>query len=478
MKLQKQAETITKPVSRRNVVKAMAATGIIASGAGCLGGENGATGSVDDLETTSAEEWPDLSGEEVYIVAESSTDPYAEWFNTVSARFEAVTGADVEVEFAGDAGGYRARMAELVQAGDPPEVCHMPINRAASLERDGLLADHTEVVEYWEEFWGESYSENHRLQIDGEDMYLPMHSNVLTLWHRGDVIDTPPQTWEEELEVAAEVDEGEGGTRGHVLFPTISNWTNDIWGFTRVWSSGGNLCEYDGDDLTVVMDEGDNLDAWVSSIEHDMALSEYSNTNEGMGTDEMNQQIAIEEAYMSYWQGSYPKLNAINAGVPFAEDIRPAAPPTPGDNDLVSWGNVQGQAVFEGANVEAGLEFLKFLAHPENAMGYYFADDLHQDPLLEAITTNERFEEQVGQMAPEWSFPEDSKIDWMPNGIDLAVEVDPYNPYAGELAFENLYGQVLFPVMTEGEDPEEAVRDVADHVRDLIGSDPDVGDDL
>lgn len=466
-------------VTRRNTIKSLGAAGLITATAGCIGGNGSEEVDLEEeLETTSADDWPDLDGEEVYVVAESSTAAYEEWFTTVGRRFEAATGANVEVEFAGDAGGYRARMAELIQAGDPPEVCHMPINRAASLERDGLLADHSEVVEYWEEYWGDSYEDDHRLEVDGRDMYLPMHSNVLTLWHRADVIDSPPETWEEELELAAELDEGEGGTRGHVIFPTVSNWTNDIWGYTRVWSQGGQFCEGSDDGVEVVMDQDDNLDAWVNALEHDRELYEYSNSNEGMESDEMNQQLALEGTYMSYWQGSYPKVNAIEQGAEFAADVRPAAPPVPEGGERVKWGNVQGQAVFEESNVEAGMEFLKFLAHPENGMGYFFADDLHQDPVLGALVDDDWYEEELEQLPDEWVFPDDSKMDWMEDGIDLAIEVDPYNEFAGELAFENLYSQALSPVLTDNVDPEDAVREVADHAQSVIDDAPGVGEDV
>lgn len=458
-------------VDRRSVIKAMGAAGIVGGVAGCLGnGNDGGDGNVgEELVTTTPDEWPDLEGTEVYIVAESSTDSYTEFFNAVERRFEHVTNADVTVEFAGDAGGYRNRMAEMIQDGNPPEISHMPINRAATLERDGHLADHSDVIEYWEDFYGSSYTDSHRLVIEDEDMYLPMHSNVLNLWHRGDVIEEPPQTWEEEIQVAQEVDEGSGGTRGHVIFPTISNWTNDIVGYTRGWSAGARFMERsDNGELQCVFDDEEYIDTWIETLEHEKTLYQYSNDNDGLDSAEMNQQIAIEGAYMSYWQGSYPKVNAIDTGVDFAEDVRPAPTPTPAGEELTAWGNIQGQAVFEDANTEAAKEFLKFLAHPENAMGYYFADSLHQWPVLGGLADHDMFADQLEEMPDEWQFPEDSQADWMPNGIDLAVETEPYNPYAGEIAFDNAYSRALNPVLLDDADPEQAIRDVADRVRDII----------
>lgn len=453
-------------VSRRGTLKAMAAAGALTGVAGCMGGDD--TDDIEELHTTGPEDWDDFDGEELYIITESSSPEYQSYWQGVASRFEHVTGASVTFEFAGHGDGYRARMAELVQAGDPPEISHMPINRAATFAEQGHLADHSEVVDYWEDYWNESYEETHRMEIDGDDVYLPMHSNVPTLWRRSDVIPEAPETWEDEVQMAAEADEGEGGTRGYTTQVMIGQWQNDIMGFSRVWSNGGNLCQREGDDLRVVMDEGDNLDAWIEVMEHEQELYQYSDDNLDMDVNDMNQRIAAEMSYASHWNGSYPKRNAINAGADFAEEIRPSAPPTPDGDDLVSWGNIQGQAVFEDANTEVALEFLKFLAHPENAMGYYFADDLHQSPLLGALTEDDEFIDRRNQMPDEWVFPEDHNTDWLDAGQDLASEVNPPNEYAGEIAFDTVYARVQRPVLVDGVDPEDAIRDVADRVRGHI----------
>ena len=449
----------------------MAAAGIATGVAGCMGGDGEDTGANGgELETTDPEEWPDYDGEEITIITESSSDTYIDWWEGVAGRFEEATGATVDFEFAGHGDGYRNRMAELLQAGDPPEISHMPINEAAEYGTAGHLADHTEVVDYWEDYWEDSYEDLHRMQIDDTDSYLPMHSNVPTLWYRSDVIDEAPETWEDEVAMAAEHDEGEGGTRGYTVMTMTGTWQNDIMGFSRVWSNGGALCERDGDDIVVVMDDDDNLDAWIEVMEHEQELYEYSDDNLDMDADDMNMRLANEQSYSSHWNGSYPKRNTIEMGVDFAEEIRPTAPPTPDGNELVSWGNIQGQAVFEDAeNAEVGLEFLKFLAHPENAMGYYFADDLHQAPLMEALTDSDEFEDHREEMPDEWAFPEDHNFDWLEYGQDLATEIEPPNEYAASIAMDTVYAQAQRAVLVDEEDPEETLLEVADVVRDHIG---------
>lgn len=449
----------------------MGATGILAGVAGCMGGDDDEpSGSAEDLETTDEEDWDDFSDAEITIITESSTDEYIEWWETVGGRFEDVTGATIDFEFAGHGDGYRERMAELLQAGDPPEISHMPINEAAEYGDQGHLADHTEVVEYWQDYWNEDYEEQHRMQNqDDNDVYLPMHSNVPTLWYRSDVIDEPPETWEEEVAMAEEHDEGEGGTRGYTTMVAEGEWQNDIMGFSRVWSNGGQLCERDGDDLTVVMDEGGNLDAWIEVMEHEQELYQYSDDNLDMAVDDMNMRIASEASYTSHWNGSYPKREAIQMDADFAADIRPTAPPTPDGDELISWGNIQGQAAFEEAeNTDAALEFLKFLAHPENAMGYYFADDLHQSPLMQGLTDTDEFDERLNEMPEEWAFPEDHNFDWLEYGQDLATEVEPPNIHAASIAADTVYAQAQRSILVDGEDPESAITEVADTVRDHI----------
>lgn len=142
------------------------ATGTVAYGpvgagatlAGCIGGDDGDT---EDTPTPTPpdddaddDEWPDFSGESIYYLAESSDREYQQFWQNVANGFQAATGAQVTIEFAGHAEGYRDRLIQMIQAGNPPDVTHASINMASSLGQQGQLADHTEVVEYWEDVWG------------------------------------------------------------------------------------------------------------------------------------------------------------------------------------------------------------------------------------------------------------------------------------------------------------------------------------
>ena len=156
--------------------------------------------------------------------------------------------------------------------------------------------------------------------------------------------------------------------------------------------------------------------------------------------------------------------------MPVAEDITQTAPAVPEGMDRRMWGNIQGQAVLEDGNVEVGTEFLKFLAHPEHCMGYFFAEDLQQDPILSAIPDHELFDEHWEEMSADSPWRDsDLKYERLAEAefVDWGTEVDPVNPYAFEVNTSHPMGQLVNNVLAQDMSHEEALSSVADELRDL-----------
>jgi len=447
--------------SRRRFLTLVGASGAVGV-AGCLGGDD------ETVDEDIPGDWPDLSGEQLYYLAESSDRRYQEFWQNVANRFQAATGAEVTIEFAGHAEGYRDRLIQSIQAGDPPDVTHASLNMASSLGQQGQLADHGEVIDYWEDVWDDSYDDQFRIELDGEDKYLPLHANVFCNWYRDDVFDVEPDSWERELEMAAEHDEGEGGTRGYFMPIEVGLWANDMKLLTDGWTLGANVFARNGDDLEVVLDEGENADLWSEALSHHEELYEYSNDNLDASYAELFTALGAESAYQAHWVGTHLKINAVD--MPVAEDITQTAPAVPEGMDRRQWGNIQGQAVLADGNVETGTEFLKFLAHPEHCMGYFFAEDLQQDPILSAIPDHELFQEGWDEMVNEGPWREsDLKYERLTEAefVDWGTEVDPVNPYAFEVNTSHPMGQLVNNVLAQGMGHEEALSAVADDLRDL-----------
>ena len=474
---------VKRPVSRRRFVRsfgAAGAVGVTGAIAGCTGnGGDTPTSTVTpsdepmspggDTPTAAESEWPDLSGQEIYYLAESSARNYQTMWQGVANRFQAATGAQVTIEFAGHAEGYRTRLQQMIQAGNPPDVSHTSVNMAASLGSQGAMADHGEIIGYWEDLWGEDFQDEYRVQIDGADQYLPLHSNVFGNWYRSDVFGEEPNTWEKELAMAEAHDEGEGGTRGYYVPTGVGIWANDMKLLTDGWSIGAQVFDRDGGELNVVLDQDPYADQWSRALSHWEDLFQYSNPNSTVDYGAFFTSLGTEAALQAPWVGKHLKIFARDSDV--AESITETDPAVPAGNDIRMWGNVQGQAVLSGTNVEAGTEFLKFLAHPENVMGYYFGEFLQQSPLLSSIADHDLFQQNWQQMKDEGPWVEsDLAFNRIQEAtlVDWATEVDPVNPHAFEVNTYWPMGRVVFDTLIEGMSHQDALQKNADGLRDLI----------
>jgi ABC-type glycerol-3-phosphate transport system substrate-binding protein len=468
-------------VNRRRLLRSLGAAGVLGGLAGCSG-EQSSTPTTQTVQSTPEPEdtpgntptatesaWPDLSGQSIYYLAESSARSYQTMWQGVANRFQAETGCQVTIEFAGHASGYRTRLQQMIQANNPPDVSHTSLNMAATLGDQGALAGHEEIISYWEDLWGEQFKDEYRVQVDGEDKYLPLHSNVMSNWYRADVFDEAPNTWSKELEMARSHDGGEGGTRGYYVPTGVGIWANDMKLLTEGWSLGARVFEYNGNEHEVVLDQEPYASRWSRALSHWEELFQYSNPNSTVDYGAFFTSIGTESVYAAPWVGKHLKINALDA--PFAEDITETAPAIPEGNDLRMWGNVQGQAVLSGANEEAGTEFLKFLAHPENCMGYYFGESLQQSPLLQSITEHELFQENWQQMRENGPWTEsDLQHQRIQEAelVDWGTETDPVNPHAFEVNTHWPMGRITFDVFIDGLSHEEALAKEADGLRQLI----------
>lgn len=445
-------------VSRRQLLSSALAGGVGVF-SGCL------TDSAEEsgLPTPDSEEWPDLTDREVHVLSSESSVPYQRYWTDISAAFETATGASVTVEYGGIGIGYRERLSKLLAAGDPPEVSHLGMNDAASYGTAGQLADHTALVDHWENLWSET-PDGMRIDLGEGDIYLPMLSNPHTLWYREDVVDNPPTTWSAELDRAAEVDEGPGGTRATVI-PLSSGFAGQNKFLSYGWSNGAQVCAPTTDGVEVVMDST-YLDEWVEVCEHYEQLYEYSDPGVDTGTGEYIQAVGNQFAHWNQYVGARTKLVA--EGTPVADDIAPAQPPRRSSNRL--YGNVQGHAVFANADVEAGMWFLRFMARPEYLMGFYFADPIHNAPVHEAIRSHDRFRKRIDNLPDYWDVPEHLNFEWIDHGVDMANELEGVNPYAGEIlnSFE-LFG-VTYDVLVRNLSPREAIEKRATALRKIIES--------
>ncbi len=483
------------PVQRRRFLKSVGATSGVLAMAGCFGedddlvdngddanGDDGDDGTQEevvgddedvDTDDIDPDEWPDLEGQEVHILTQESSEPYQEYWQWLAARFNQATGAYVRMEYTGFGVGLQERIAQLIQGGDPPELSHLGHPGVATYGHLGLLADHTEAVEYWEDRWGE-IPEGSRYLQDGVDQFLPILTNVHTLWYRDDVFDEVPDTWEKHLAMAEENDEGEGGIRGTALMMSPEENTPQIGIYSAGWSNGVQFFDREGGDGEVIpVFHDDYLDETVETLEYYRELYQYSDDLLDLSGGDYIQLVGNERAYANAWVGSRPKFYGEDQE--FGGDIRPCPFPTREEGNLTPWGHNQGYTAFEESDTEAAMEFLKFWAEPENLIGgphagFYFADPIHNAPVIEEIRDHELYQEQLDQLPDYWNVPEDLNFDWIEYGTELPAETEPPNEHVG-LIYDSLeMTELLRDVCVREEDPEEACQNRAENIRQIIES--------
>lgn len=149
-------------------------------------------------------EWPDLSGETVQVMA-VWTDTEQERFEQVLARFEELTGADVQYSPAG--GDIGTVIGTRLEGGNPPDIAILPqpglmveFAERGALEPIGDIAGDL-VDQYYADVWTDLAT------VDG-NLYGVWFkaANKSLVWYNADLFEQagvePPETWEEWMNVA------------------------------------------------------------------------------------------------------------------------------------------------------------------------------------------------------------------------------------------------------------------------------------
>lgn len=466
--------------SRRRYLKRVAISGTAVTLAGCSGNGDGtdagdggsqATGNESPGDSGSSQ-WADLSGQELRLLTQAASTPYQEYWNDLTNAFQEATGASVSVEYVGFGTGLRDRIAQLLQAGSPPELAHIGLNSVATYGAQGQLADHTEAVEYWIDQWGDM-PEHMRFEGDsGGDSWVPMFANPWTNWYRADVFEEEPNTWESELAMAREHDEGQGGTRGTALVLADGAFSTNVDPLNYAWGNGASFCERVDGDIQVVMDNDENRDLWIEALEHELELHEYSMPGNDVSDDNMDGLVSQGFSYQIRTSGTRPKVQA--EGTDVAEHIAPTSVPTNGTQNW--WGNVQGYTSFAEANTEAAMEFLKFWAEPNNLLGrgsvtggFFFPTPLHNAPVQSDIRDAEQFQAGIESLPDHWQVPRDlQNQEFVADSIDIANEPEGMNPYAGVLFNSYELAGLHRDVLLEGVPPGEALSERASNLQAVI----------
>ncbi len=445
-------------VNRRNVLKTVGGVGVGMGLTGCLGGGgDGGDGGGG-------------GGNEVHFLTDESSDAFQEFFSTVKKDFESETDYTVNMEYAGVGGSAEDRLAQLNQAGDPPEIFLTGASQAALFLNQDAIAPVSTAFDSIAERFGEP-TDSWRLRSDGDDYIAPLWGNIGITWYRKDLwSDKTPDTWD-KLKSGAESVDSSSDVRGSFV-PAGTDICTDLYVLGWAYSNGARVCTREGGDVTVSMADGDNRQRWVETLSFLQDLHQYSPKNSDAGCSQMSQALATESAANTWYVGSRPKNQPVTQGKSFASEISAVNQPTPeAGQDPTTVALAEGLVTFAGANTEAANEYIDFLFQPSYLNEIYFLTPLHNVPAFPEISETKGYQNKLEDVISNTAFTQadvEATNTAAKNVVTLASETSPPNPYSGAILGSRKLSELIYDVTVGGKAPADALETRAAEIQSAV----------
>lgn len=459
--------------SRRAYLKSIGGTSAAVGLAGCSGDGNEQEGTETTTEggqtETQTSDWPDLSGTDVQIIIDETSDAVKNYFNGVGNGFSEATGANVKFEFVGRNVSGVQRVTQLLQAGDPPELFAMNQNNATAFELQGVLEPVTDTMNEIEGRLGEA---NKHVEFEGEQWLVPTFFNVTTWFWRGDLAEEvgmdrrPDWTWESALQYAKQVNEMDD--MHGIYIPTGSgpHAVSMFWAWLN--TIDGSLVQQDGDEIAVNFDQGTNRERMVELLNFLKEAHSYgpvaSDSGYGTWARSVPNQVSASVNYIGY----RPKMYAVQDDRDFAADVH--AGQMPAKESRTTDGNVDGLGVFSGANTEAAKAFLRYMTQMENLVGLYKINPVHDIPPYPDVRESDAYNSFLDSL-PDAYTQEDTRAyqEEVAQNFEISInQTDPANPYAGTIAGADAIPNMMQAVLLDDESPDGVIDQHAQQLQQTL----------
>jgi trehalose/maltose transport system substrate-binding protein len=310
----------------------------------------------------------DLSGQSIQVVL-GADGPGAAYDDEAAAKFEELTGAEVEV-IRGDqsATDRLATYLQQLTAGAGPDVLMIDVIWPGIMEP--YAADLSGAIDDIDQFFPAIVENN---TVNGKLVGVPWYTDAGLLYYRTDLLekygfDGPPETWAELEEQAQAIQEGERGEGNPDFWGYV--WQGNAYeGLTcnalewQVSNGGGQIVEGSPDAPEVTINNPQAIAAferatgWVGTI-----------SPPGVTTYDEPTSLGVWQAGNAAFMRNWPYAIAETQGTDFADSFAVTVLPR-GDGDgarnaatLGGWQLMVNQA---SDSQEAAAEFVKFQTSPE-----------------------------------------------------------------------------------------------------------------
>jgi|GEM_PF-6776714 len=462
--------------SRRTVLKTLGAASMVGI-AGCSSGDGGSPTSTPDPSgdggdggttgTPASGEWPDLSGTEVHFLYGQPSEEAQQYFRGIGADFEDATGATMNMEFTG-IDNLQSRVTQLLQSNDPPELAQSNSQFAPTYATQGILRPITGVIETLIERYGDMTT-GARQVYDGEDRYMPLWANPQVFFYRNDLSDTVPDTWDNLLAYAEEVDQSDevdhgnyqpAGTGSHAFWHTVSfAYTNDV-----------KIVERQNGDVVSALDQGQNRSRWIEVLEFFRNRYQYSPAATDSSWSGALNSIPQGVAGSS-WYGGARIINEVNRqNSPFAEAVDITWPE---GRSRTFTGGTDGFVSFQGSNSDAADAFLEFMTQPEYLAPIYWTfSNVHNAPVYPGIKESDTFQQELETLIEETTWTQERVDFYQSTAVDemnfVANDTEEPHPYAGTIISSNVLPDMVAEVLVNDQDPGAAVDTYSAELQEIL----------
>jgi hypothetical protein len=446
--------------------------------AGCSGdggdGGNGDTGNGDtggDTPTdgggtaTDSGMWPDLTGDEVHILTENSLAAHRAFYDRVASGFQEATGAVVNVEYVGAGAGGTERVTQLSQGGNPPELHQAVSSEIAGYKNAGIAEPVTDLVEtIIDEVHGPvKGGEKNRLIVDGEDYLIPFVTYYNNWYYRTDLADIVPDTYEKALEYAQQTDSEE--IHG-VYQPASANPVQTYDMLNWMYTHGGQFCEWDGDQVKIIYDEGENRDKLIEAQNKRAEMYQYSPDTTGGSFGEWSNGTGLGVAASGGYTGFRPHPISWRRDRDFKEDLASLGGyPVPSGGSNTPTSTTIGWATFKGANTEAAKAYVEYLFRNHYVDFCTTVNPGHYSPSFAEVQTSEKYKEELLSTFEDrgWGISWDKVRKYQSiESLPIGAEIQPKNPAATASYRSPPFFELASRPLVEDVDPGTVIDEVAE----------------
>lgn len=402
---------------------------------------------------------------EIHVVTGETNEAAKQWFDRMAQAFMEEAGVAVTIDYSGLS--PTQRIATLIQTGNTPELATLDTGQAAQLAFQDQLAPVGDLISTFESEYNGSIPSNVRLKVEGNDFTVPLWTNPTQVWYWSDVYEeygletSAGITWDEYLEIASEINsEQMFGTVVPSASTTLSAFT--YWNF--LVSNGGQVAMRQDGEVKIALDQGDNKQAAIETVEFLNELHQYSpKASDYTWGDILQSYVSRNAAHCIY--GPRAKLQVIQNRPDMIESSRPHFPVHNGTEKFINNGG--GWVLFDNATYkEEAKQFVEFTARQNRLIDFLTSvAPVHNFPTIASIADMDAYQNDEYISKNFTSSDLEVVKNSFEKGISWGGETEPYNPFGPSLFTSKHLGTLLFNANIKGKDPEQAVTDTADRLR-------------